>query len=1138
MASDDESRLEEVVAAYIDRLSAGETIDPVIILAEHPEIAGEVIEQLHVYLDLAGGDGQKQAPGALGDYTLRRQIGRGGMGVVYEAWENSMQRRVALKVLPSGIAADARATARFIREAQAAGRLAHESIVRVHAMGVYENTPYYSMEYVEGDTLARIVAKVKEAEPGAETPFGPKDQGDYFARLARSFADVADGLQHAHSRGVIHRDIKPSNLILDAEADRGDGGPPGGRARAKDRLRILDFGLARLQGQESLTISGDFVGTPLYMSPEQARRKKVSVDHRTDVYSLGATMYEVLTGRPPFQGKDHQETLSQIVEKDPVDPSRLNPRLPKALETIVLKCLRKDPADRYGTAEALAQDLRRFVRRDPIEAKAQTRWERISRRLRRHRISLLAAGAFLVLLAFVGWFAYRGQQADREARLASYRPALLEVLRRVQAEQLSVEALSGGPTEVTWFFGRALGLIDRDELRAVISARTRPPLEKAAAQLAAVAEAVPERPDAFYHLAKSYWLLDRKAEAKEALGKALRCDPGFVPGEVLSLEIEGEKIDGDRFARICSLGPDPEGWKQWWLSAQSHSREQLWNEVALAWSKLIAVSQQAEPYVGCLFEAFLQRGLARLKLGDYLAAIEDLSVVCSHTPGLEPRLLLAKAHLRTRTPAHAEQAEAILRELYEQAPDDEKDEVALWISLVFGSVEKYDECIAWARRIQRLPLKERFEAYFLRRAGRTPEAILAGREAVLRNPTDPLARLTLASVLLSDLLARPGGDAGRLSELLDAAREALRLDPRRVQARRLIEAAEDIQRDMEGERQGSAAPLEKTVLVPVGSPRPGRAGGEKESIVRGFFDDVKKLPRHLHAPAECSPSVTQDGLELYFARPVSEILWVIHVARRATPDDPWGPAERLAELDQMGGCEEPCVMPDGKALYFSNGSTARPSIFLVERQERGAPYPAPRKPFGKPVRLQEIRGISPSLTADGRELYYADNATGRMDAWDVHVAWRSDPAGPFDRMRRLDEINSDRLEGYPCISADGLTLFWSEEGDYEPETVKPGCHGLGDIWYATRERRWDDAGESAPFGPPTCLPRPVNGPINDLSPCLSWDWPGPGAKLYFARYGPGGDEYAELWEATWRLDRNGDGVDDLEGTPPAENVGN
>ena len=158
----------------------------------------------------------------------------------------------------------------------------------------------------------------------------------YCIRMARTFAAVAEGLQHAHSKGVIHRDVKPSNLILD----------PGGT------LRILDFGLARLEGQDSLTGSGEVIGTLRYMSPEQVRARRIAVDHRTDVYSLGATLYEVLTLQPPFQGRDAGETLSRIIHREPRSLVHLNPRVPRDLETIVLKCLEKSPAQRYGTAEA------------------------------------------------------------------------------------------------------------------------------------------------------------------------------------------------------------------------------------------------------------------------------------------------------------------------------------------------------------------------------------------------------------------------------------------------------------------------------------------------------------------------------------------------------------------------------------------------------------------------------------------------------------------------------------------------------------------------------------------------------------------------------------------------------------------
>jgi serine/threonine-protein kinase len=203
-------------------------------------------------------------------------------------------------------------------------------------------------------------------EPGPAALETRDITADYCYKVAAAFAEVAEGLQHAHSSGVTHRDIKPSNLILDRSG----------------HLRILDFGLARLEGQQSLTVSGDLVGTVLYMSPEQAMARRVPVDHRTDVHSLGATLYETMTWRAPFQRKTYQETLSDIIFRDPEPPRKLNPRIPKDLETIVLKCMTKDPVRRYNTAEALAQDLRRFVRGDPIEARPQSPWELAARRSR------------------------------------------------------------------------------------------------------------------------------------------------------------------------------------------------------------------------------------------------------------------------------------------------------------------------------------------------------------------------------------------------------------------------------------------------------------------------------------------------------------------------------------------------------------------------------------------------------------------------------------------------------------------------------------------------------------------------------------------------------------------------------------
>ena len=237
--SDADLSMELLLWRYVDRINAGERIQASEVYADHPENAHEILEQLEAFQEIDTEFHPEDPLATLGDYTLRRQIGRGGMGVVYEAWENSMDRAVALKVLPAGAAADDKTFHRFMREARTSGKLSHPNVVPVFGVGIKEHTPYYAMELVEGETLAQILAKIREAEPEAETPFGPKDKVDYFVKLVRAFADVAEGLQHAHSKGVVHRDIKPSNLILDGEG----------------RLRILDFGLAHLEGQESLTLA-------------------------------------------------------------------------------------------------------------------------------------------------------------------------------------------------------------------------------------------------------------------------------------------------------------------------------------------------------------------------------------------------------------------------------------------------------------------------------------------------------------------------------------------------------------------------------------------------------------------------------------------------------------------------------------------------------------------------------------------------------------------------------------------------------------------------------------------------------------------------------------------------------------------
>jgi serine/threonine protein kinase len=381
--------LEELFSLYVNRLNRGEELNPQEIFARHPGMGGELIAALENYVDPAGAPASPPSR-TFGDYTIRRELGRGGMGVVYDAWQNSLERRVALKVLPIGIAASDQAFERFIREARTAAKLDHPNVVRVHGMGIESNTPYFVMEHVEGPTLAHLISlRGAPVEDGVDAPTMP-DGLSGFEAIAETFAETADGLQHAHETGVIHRDIKPSNLILD---------PTG-------KLRILDFGLARFEGEASLTLTGDMLGTPAYMSPEQARRRQIPVDHRTDIYSLGATLYEVLTRQPPIDGEDQQEMLSRIIDQDPQPLRRVDPAIPRDLETIVLKCLRKNPRDRYQSAGEMAADLRRFAGGEPIRARLRPQWRKAVRWAERRAVrigviimiaGLLSAIAILML---------------------------------------------------------------------------------------------------------------------------------------------------------------------------------------------------------------------------------------------------------------------------------------------------------------------------------------------------------------------------------------------------------------------------------------------------------------------------------------------------------------------------------------------------------------------------------------------------------------------------------------------------------------------------------------------------------------------------------------------------------------------
>jgi serine/threonine protein kinase/Flp pilus assembly protein TadD len=490
---DDES-LAQVLFDLADRRRRGEAVDLDAAIAAHPHYTTE-LRRLFPTIDALAelnrstpaaresalaGNASGAELGTIGEYQIVREIGRGGMGIVYEARQLSLNRRVALKVLPFAAALDPRALARFKQESLAAAQLDHPQIVHVYTVGTDRGVHYYAMQHIEGQSLAQLIAEMKHgveeseksnglkseekrarrehkspdavegalspqssdqaqtttnvlpsfgwagegglpegeiANPGApglqndscksqeDSPANPKsdvrnpksfstlalrgaglsteragDRKEYYRAAARLGIQAAEALDYAHQHGVLHRDVKPGNLLLD------EGG----------NVYITDFGLARVESETNLTRTGDIMGTLRYMSPEQATSARGLVDQRSDVYSLGATLYELLTLRPVFTADDRGVLLKQIAEDDPAGPRKVNRLIPRELETIVLKCLEKEPVRRYATAAALVNDLQRYLDQKPLSATRPTLPERVVKWSRRH--SGLVAAALVVFV--------------------------------------------------------------------------------------------------------------------------------------------------------------------------------------------------------------------------------------------------------------------------------------------------------------------------------------------------------------------------------------------------------------------------------------------------------------------------------------------------------------------------------------------------------------------------------------------------------------------------------------------------------------------------------------------------------------------------------------------------------------------
>jgi WD40 repeat protein len=405
-----EERLDEVVTAYLQAIDAGQRPDRGEWLARHPEVANGLREffasedrlgrlsaplralappEPSLAATLTAPAGDDLSSPAVPGYEVLEILGQGGMGVVYRARHRALDRVVALKMLLAGGHARRDELARFKAEAEAIARLQHPHIVQVFEVGEHEGQPFFSLEYVDGGSLADRLDG---------TPLPAREAAELVVTLARA-------VHAAHEKGIVHRDLKPANVLLSFSRDpegSASGAPPSGSRLNGAIPKITDFGLAkRLEGGAALTQSGAVVGTPTYMAPEQAAGRVREVGPAADVYALGVILYELLTGRPPFKAETPMDTVLQVLTGEPVAPTRLQPKLPHDLDTVCLKSLEKEPGKRYASAMALADDLDRWLAGEPIAARPAGRLERLGKWARRRPAAAALVAVSAVALAAV-----------------------------------------------------------------------------------------------------------------------------------------------------------------------------------------------------------------------------------------------------------------------------------------------------------------------------------------------------------------------------------------------------------------------------------------------------------------------------------------------------------------------------------------------------------------------------------------------------------------------------------------------------------------------------------------------------------------------------------------------------------------
>ena len=634
----------------------------------------------------------------LGEFEILEEVGRGGMGVVYRARQCSLDRIVALKVLPYAGRQFGASGQRFRREARVIAKLNHPNIVPVYDDGESNGQFYYAMGFIDGCSLDVAINRRPEllsstavgtagsprprSAPRSENRPGHADDPnrasagecvfrtlDDFRHLARLLADVADGLDHAHGHGIIHRDVKPQNILINKAG----------------RVFIADFGLSQLLDEPHLTVTGSVMGTPAYLSPEQIETGSDPIDHRTDIYSLGVTLYELIAGRRPFGGETREQILHRIRTTEPVAPRRVNPRVPRELETICLRAMDKDPGRRFPTAAAMADDLRRFAQGLPIRSRGIGVSRRIFSFGRRHRAAAAVGGLVVMVAALGAGFAAnlaltRRAEADRllaaaydQLVYADYRAGNLVADEIERAESLGADPLSLNLV-------RALAELGASENASAID------------RLITVRDSQPEDPAAAYLLSWAQWRTNRRQDARatfdlaESLGGAQTADDWFFRGLAAHFDRPEAAINSYRQANA--------------LRADTHQFfPQSVLHLARAYNQRMYATRTADAFADA--DAILRQLIEQQHYGAY------------------PHYLLSIT-------------QRLAGEIFESSSDPQ---------IQSRAESQYEEALAWAQAGQlRDPKDDRpitAEAECLERLGRFPEAIDARTRALAAADQQP-----------------------------------------------------------------------------------------------------------------------------------------------------------------------------------------------------------------------------------------------------------------------------------------------------------------------------------------------------------------------------------------------------------------